>query len=186
MDGASRRERTHYTFDELRLQEIDRGNQRLLNRLNNIASRGPARPAGTATRLKSAAEIRREKEEREIERKNAILLQKLKTAKSTIPTANPRARAVRPVAQSANRTGVSSRVGTSQNNAQMPPSPNANDMGGSMSPTSPSRPMPERYLKSGGGTSGTVSPSMRRPMFRNARDLDEIAFAACPEKHLYD
>lgn len=95
-----RREKLHYTFDNSSLENIGRQNFNLLLRLNSIATRpdqfagkagaggggGKGGGGGGSTRpaLRSRAEIDREKQSREIDRTNAILLKKLQATKSII------------------------------------------------------------------------------------------------------
>ncbi len=82
--------RANYSFDDGRLDVIERGNSHLLGRLSEIASRPPASAAAASARVASAGSARsshtinRKKRDAEIERENMLLLRRLQGAKATV------------------------------------------------------------------------------------------------------
>ena len=187
-----RRDKLHYTFDNSSLENIGRANFNLLMRLNSIATR-PAVYAGRGSAGKTSlsstsrpihrirAEIEREKQAREIDRDNAILLKKLQTTKPA----------------------VTQYIHTSGRGAGASQGPPVGALGGGNSSRSPgssppgsrrpewcdpmdhrAAPAVDRYhrMSTGKGASGSgASASGVQP-----RDTREIAMEASREDYLYD
>lgn len=80
--------RGNFSFDESRLEAIERGNSHLLTRLHEIATRpvSSARTSASAgsARASSSHTINRKKRDAEIERQNMLLLRRLQSAKPTV------------------------------------------------------------------------------------------------------
>jgi hypothetical protein len=171
-----RRDKLHYTFDNSSLENIGRANFNLLMRLNSIATRpavfassgrgsvGKSSSSSSRPIHRSRAEIEREKQAREIDRDNAILLKKLQTTKSAvIQNINTTGRGA-----GASLGGPSRSPGSSPGSSRRPEWVDPMDHRGIQAV--------DRYPRMSVGKSGP-------PQHRDSRD---IAMEASREDYLYD
>jgi len=173
----ARRQKLHYTFCNRDLEEIGKTNFALLSKLNSIATRPPKfGAAGTVAssrtsplKLRSRAEMEREKRSQQIDRDNLILLKKIQSTKPDVK-------------KFINTAGRGAGVSVTQEWG----------LGGELSPhkrpkwvdpTSSEVPTRANIRRETGGSimrgGGAVSTGGK--MFKDSRFVE---LEACPEKHL--